>query len=276
MNGKSNRSPNRAKFGQNFLTNGKTVRKLVGKANFKRQDAIIEIGPGDGAITRELAQVAGGVTAIEIDRKLIPNLAKNLKQYDNVEIVPADFLSYKLPKTPFSIFANIPFNQTAPIMQKLLWDAQCPDHTYFIMQKEAVDKFVGEPISTESSIHFGPWFEFENVAHINKFEFRPVPSVDAALIHMQKRERALLENQEKKAYVQFVSFGFRSWKKNLKIGYKNIFSYPQWKRLAKENRFKSEAMPSQLSLEQWLALFKYFQAGVSEDKKRLVLNPSKK
>ena len=262
------RSKNRAKFGQNFLVEPKTVRKLVHHAGYSKTDHVLEIGPGDGAITQELAQVAGRVTSIEIDRKLIPNLAHKLKQFENVEIVAADFLTHPLPKTKFSIFANIPFNQTAPIMQKLLWDAHCPSDVYLIMQKEAVEKFVGEPQSTESSVHFGPWFEFKNLVRINKFEFRPVPSVDAGLIHMRQREKPLLPPKTKKEYLQFVSVGFRSWKKNLKIGYKNIFSYAQWKRLAKDNRFSVEALPSQLSLEQWIALYKFFQIGVPAEKKR--------
>lgn len=264
-------SKDRAKFGQNFLVNRKTVHKLVKHAGYSKKDHIIEIGPGDGAITRELARVAGRITAIEIDRKLIPNLNQSLADFDNIKIENGDFLRYKLPKSPFSIFANIPFNLTAPIMQKLLWDGRCPQDVYFIMQKEAVDKFVGRPASTESSVHFQPWFEFKNVAHINKFEFRPVPSIDAALIHMHKRNRPLLDAKHKKAYTQFVSHGFRSWKKNLKIGYKNVFSYAQWKRLAKDNKFSVEAMPSQLSLAQWIALFNYFQVGVPEDKKRSIL-----
>lgn len=272
MRSKANASKNRAKFGQNFLVNGKTVRQLVSKAGYGKHDHVLEIGPGDGAITKELAQTAGKVTSVEIDRKLIPNLAQNLKRFENVEIVAADFLTYSLPASSFSIFANIPFNQTAPIMQKLLWDKNCPEDIYFIMQKEAVEKFVGKPASTESSIHFGPWFEFKQLAHINKFEFRPVPSVDAGLIHMQKRHSPLLKLEDKKLYTQFVSFGFRSWKKNLKIGYKNIFSFPQWKRLAKDNRFSVDAMPSQLTLEQWMKIFQFFVVGVSGEKKRLVQN----
>ena len=263
-------SDNRGKFGQNFLKNPKTVRKLVNTAGYSKKDHVFEIGPGDGAITRELAQVAGQVTALEIDRKLIGNLSQSLSKFENVSIIEGDFLRSNMPSGITSVFANIPFNQTAPIMQKLLWNADCPDDVYFIMQKEAVDKFVGRPASTESSIHFQPWFNFKNVAHINKFEFRPVPSVDAALIHMQKRKKSLLDPKHKKQYTQLVSFGFRSWKKNLKVGFKNIFSYPQWKRLAKDNRFSVDSMPSQLSLDQWVAVFNYYLVGVPPEKKRLV------
>jgi 23S rRNA (adenine-N6)-dimethyltransferase len=263
-------SDNRAQFGQNFLVHGKTVRKLVRIANYTKNDHIIEIGPGDGIITRELAQAAGRVTAIEIDRDLIPGLNNSLGRTDNIEIVAGDFLSYQLPNTPFSIFSNIPFNLSAPIMQKLLWDRNCPDDVYFIMQKEVVEKFVGEPISTESSAHFQPWFWFEKSAHLDRFEFRPVPSVNAGLIHMHKRERPMLDPKHKKLYTQFVSFGFRAWKKNLKIGYKNIFTYEQWKRLAKNNRFAIETLPSQLNVKQWVAAFEYFLVGVPEEKKRLV------
>ncbi|MFK7801888.1 MAG: 23S ribosomal RNA methyltransferase Erm [Anaerolineae bacterium] len=260
----------RAQFGQNFLVHGKTVRKLVRLANYTKDDHVIEIGPGDGIITRELAEVVGRVTAIEIDAKLIPNLTRACRGLDNIEIIQHDFLGYKMPETPFSIFSNIPFNVTAQIMQKLFWERNCPTDVYFIMQKEVVEKFVGEPTSTESSAHFQPWFWFKQVAHLDRFEFRPVPSINAGLIHMHQRERPLLDHKHKKLYTQFVSYGFRAWKRNLKIGYKNIFTYAQWKRLAKNNGFAIESIPSDLNVQQWVAVFEYFLEGVPVEKQRLV------
>lgn len=260
----------RAQYGQNFLVHGKTVRKLVRIADYNKDDHVIEIGPGDGIITKELAQAAGRVTAIEVDQQLIPNLQRTFKDFGNIELVQSDFLKYSIPQTTTGIFANIPFNLSAPIMQKLLWAKNCPDDVYFIMQKEVVEKFVGEPLSTESSAHFQPWFWFEQSAHLDRFEFRPVPSINAGLLHMHKRERPMLDPKHKKQYIQFVSYGFRVWKKNLKIGYKNIFTYPQWKRLAKNNRFAVESVPSQLNVKQWVAVFEYFLVGVPDEKKNLI------
>ncbi|MDJ0752852.1 MAG: 23S ribosomal RNA methyltransferase Erm [Ardenticatenaceae bacterium] len=259
-------------FAQNFLIHAKTVRQLVGKAGFSAEDLVLEIGPGEGIITREVAKRAGRVTAIEIDHQLAANLRKSLAKIPNVEIKNGDFLKTSLPTKPFNIFSNIPFNITAPIMLKL-WRSNHPPHdAYFIMQREAADKFIGQNASTESSILFQPWFTFENLANINRFEFRPVPRVDATLLHMQKRVSPQLEPHHKDLYYKFVTYGFRRWRKNLKIGYKNVFTHNQWKRLAKDGRFPSEALPSHLSLEQWLHLYRYFVTGVAEEKKRVILN----
>lgn len=261
----------RRQYAQNFLIDRKFVRSLVNKAQFGPTDLVLEIGPGSGIITRELAQTAGQVQAIEIDRNLIPELQKSLSDCPNVEIVAGDILKIPLPDKPFSIFSNIPFNITSPIMQKFLWAKNPPQEAWLIMQQEAADKFIGEGASTESSVLFQPWFTFHQAAHINRFEFRPVPSVHASLLHMVARQRPLLEEKHKKTYYQFVSFGFRTWKKNLKIGFKNVFTYSQWKRLAHDNKFAIESKPNELSLEQWLAIFRYFLIGVADEKKQLIM-----
>ena len=258
----------RKQLAQNFLIHENVVKRLVGHAKLTHDDHVLEIGPGNGIITQALLREAGRVTAVELDKSLLPNLRKKFADSQNLELVSGDILKYKLPAEPYKIFANIPFNITAEIMQKLLWSKYSPDQAWFIMQLETAEKFVGEPLSTESSILFQPWFYFQIPETINRFEFRPVPSVNAALLHMTKRPKPRLNPKHKPLYHKFVAFGFRSWKKSLKVGYRNIFTYPQWKRLAKENRFSVDAIPSDLNLTQWLALFNYFLSGVSEEKKR--------
>ena len=274
----------RRQLAQNFFEKEKTVEKLVQLANFSKSDCIIEIGPGNGIITRALARVAGRVIAIEYDKALIAQLRESLAKFEHVELIAADFLEYVLPSEPCALFANIPFNLTAPIMHKLYRAKHCPDPVFLVMQQEAADKFIGgadkfigkadQPKagkeSTESSVLFSPYFEFEQLTSINRFEFRPVPSVDAALLAMRRRTKPLLPPSEKEGYYRFVTYGFRQWKKSLKLTFKPIFSYPQWKRLARDNRFPIDAQPSQLSAEQWHALYTYFQQGVSAEKQGLI------
>ncbi len=263
-------SQSRKNFAQNFLINPKTVHQLVSHAHFTPQDHVLEIGPGNGIITKQLAQTAGQITAVELDRNLIPDLHKTFARHDNIELIQGDILQIKLPTPPYQIFANIPFNITAEIMQRFFWAKQGPTHGWFIMQLETAEKFIGEPISTESSILFQPWYYFQIAEKINRFEFRPVPSVNAALLHMTQRPKPRLDHKHKSLYYKFVSFGFRSWKRSLKIAYKQVFTYPQWKRLAKENRFHIDAIPSDLNLNQWLAIFNYFLVGVNADKKQSI------
>ena len=261
-------SQSRKELAQNFLIHPKTVNQLVAHANFTNQDHVLEIGPGNGIITKELAKVAGQITAVELDSQLLPKLRKTFTPYTNIKLVQGDILKIHLPAPPYQIFANIPFNITAPILQRLYWAAKPPQQAWFIMQQEAAEKFAGIPASTESSILFQPWFYFQMPELISRYEFRPVPSIDAALLHMTARPRPRLDPQHKTLYHKFVAFGFRSWKKSLKLGYKQIFTYPQWKRLAKSNKFPIDAIPSDLTFTQWLALFNYFVEGVSEEKKR--------
>ena len=261
-------SQSRKELAQNFLIHPKTVRNLVTHADFTPQDHVLEIGPGNGIITKELAKAAGQITAVELDTQLLPKLRKAFTPYPNIKLVQGDILKTHLPAPPYHIFANIPFNITAPILQRLYFAAHPPQHAWFIMQQETAEKFAGIPLSTESSILFQPWFYFQIPEHISRYEFRPVPSVDAALLHMTARPKPRLDPQHKILYHRFVAFGFRSWKKSLKLGYKQIFTYPQWKRLAKSNKFPIDAIPSDLNFDQWLALFNYFLTGVSEEKKR--------
>lgn len=274
----------RRQLAQNFFEKEKTVEKLVGLANFSKSDCVIEIGPGNGIITRALARVAGRVIAIEYDKGLIGQLRESLAEFPHVELIAQDFLHYAFPHEPCAIFANIPFNLTAPIMQKLYQTAHCPDPVFLVMQQEAADKFIGAADkvargkeSTESSVLFSPYFEFEQLTKINRFEFRPVPSVDAALLGMRQRTTPRLPLKEKEGYYQFVTYGFRQWKKSLKLTFKPIFSYPQWKRLARDNRFPIDAQPSRLSAEQWQALYTYYRQGVSAEKQMVIqrFNPEK-
>ncbi|MEM7801113.1 MAG: rRNA adenine N-6-methyltransferase family protein, partial [Chloroflexota bacterium] len=100
--------------GQNFFKDSKTVRKLVKLARLSDQDLVIEIGPGEGVITRELADAAGRVIGVEFDRGLASRLKIDFAAAGNVEIVWFNFLKFKLPAEPYKLFANIPFNLTAP------------------------------------------------------------------------------------------------------------------------------------------------------------------
>lgn len=255
---------------QNFLVHPKTVRRLVGKANLSRDDLVLEIGPGEGIITRELARAAGRVIAVEFDPVLSAHLQERVGGLPEIEIVEGDFLRVDLPREPFKIFSNIPFNLTAEILLKLWRARRPPEDAFFIMQKEAAEKFTAERPVTESAILFQPWFKFEILAPVNRFEFRPVPSVDAVLLHMRARQDNLLDHKEKPLFQRFVALGFRSWKKSLKIAYKQVFTYNQWKRLARDGGFGIDSRPSELSFDQWLGIYRYFLGGVAPDKQQIV------
>ena len=252
------RQHKRIALAQNFLTRPKLVRHLVGMSTIGRSDTVYEIGPGNGIITAALASVAGRVIAIEKDPELVRRLRERFHLVDNVEIVEKDFLSYSFrPLSEYKIFANIPYNQTAEILRKILDERSKLSEAYLILQKEAARKVSGFPRETLSSIRVKPFFEFQILTHLRRTDFRPVPDVDSVLLSIKRRTCPLITRQDVAHYRDFVEYGFGSWKPNLKLAFKNVFTYKQWKRLARDLDFPLNATPTELSFEQWLGLYHF-------------------
>jgi len=249
------RQHNKEFLAQNFLRSSKLVHRLVEKSSIGPQDTVIEIGPGHGIITAELARVAQSVIAVEKDRRLTEQLRKRFKEQSNVEIVENDFLKFQLPNCQYKILANIPYNVTAQIVRKLLSSRNPPIAAFLILQKEPAKKFAGQPRETLFSLTAKPYFEFEIVAALKRNDFIPVPNADSVLLVIRRRRHPLLSNKEFFRFSEFVKFGFTRWKTNLRSAFKSIFSYKSWKRLSHGLGFQINVTPTDLSFEQWIGLF---------------------
>ena len=260
---------------QNFLRSPKLAQRLVGMSTIGPCDTVYEIGPGNGIITAALASVARQVIAIEKDPELVRRLHEPFRPLDSVEIIEKDFLAYsfrtrpgidalsltgerRTPTSEYKLFANIPYNITAEILRKILYERSNISEGYLILQKEAAKKFSGFPRETLFSILAKPFFEFQILFQLRRTDFRPVPSVDSVLLSIKRRTRPLIEMQDVASYRDFVQYGFGRWKPNLKLAFKNVFTYKQWKRLARDLDFPLNAKPTELSFEQWLGLYRGF------------------
>jgi 23S rRNA (adenine-N6)-dimethyltransferase len=244
------------RLAQNCLQSPKLVRRLIRMSSIGPSDTVYEIGPGNGIITAALAHVAGHVIAIEKDPALVHCLRERFRVSDNVEIVEKDFLAYSFRTSDYKIFANIPFNITARILRKIVHEQSHLDEGYLILQKEAAQKFSGSPRETLASILAKPFFEFQIMSQLRRTDFRPVPNVDSVLLSIRRRSAPLIPTQDLAHFRDFVRYGFRRWKPNLKLAYKHIFTYKQWKRLARELDFPLNATPTELSIDQWLELYR--------------------
>jgi 23S rRNA (adenine-N6)-dimethyltransferase len=264
---------------QNFLRSPRLVHRLVGMSTIGPSDTVYEIGPGNGIITAALASIAGRVIAIEKDPKLVRRLRERFGPLDNVEIVEKDFLAYSFGTrhgnsapsltvgrqartSEYKIFANIPYNITARILRKILYEESNLTDGYLILQKEAAKKFSGSPKETLVSILAKPVFEFQILSHLRRTDFWPVPNVDSVLLLIKRRTRPLIEMQDVAPYRDFVQYGFGRWKPNLKLAFKNVFTYKQWKKLARDLDFPLHATPTDLGFEQWLGLYHAFRQRV--------------
>jgi 23S rRNA (adenine-N6)-dimethyltransferase len=258
----SKTSPNQLALAQNFLRNSKLVRSLLEASSIAPGDIVYEIGPGRGIITAELAGIARKVIAMEKDAILASGLRERFGNVANVEIVEDDFLRYHIYQKEYKIFANIPYNSTADIVRKILYIAPFPKEAYLVMQKEAAQKFSGYPCETQFSILAKPVFDIRIIRELRRTDFAPAPHVDSVLLRIEKRPSPLVQKEEISLFRSFVRYGFGTWKHSLKLIFKSVFTYPQWKRLSKDLYFPIDATPSQLTITQWLGLFECFKQRV--------------
>lgn len=261
------------KYSQNFLRSRKLVKTILDKSNIKKNDLVLEIGPGKGIITEEIARRCRQIIAIEKDKRFYELLRKKFAYREKISIVLRDFLDYYLPAGPYKIFSNIPFNLTAEIIKKITSGKNCPEDAYLIIQKEAAKKFIGFPYSQKTQMYallLKPWFNIEVIHTFKKTDFKPVPQVNIILVHISKRQKALIESDNKKLYQDFIAYGFNQWKPTIKKALEKIFTYKQLKRLSNDLGFNLFAKPTGLRFNQWLNLFNYFLIGVSKNKQSLV------
>src|SRR5689334_2930332 len=245
----------RIRLAQNFLRSPALAQQLIAMSTIGPSDVVYDLGAGDGIITVALARVAGRVVAIEKDPELVRSLRDRCRPFQNVEIVEKDFLGYSFGTSEYKIFANIPYNLTSLIVRKILYERSNLTESYLILQKEAAKKFSGCPGETLVSILAKPFFEFQILFQLRRTDFWPVPNVDSVLLVIKRRKRPLVAARDIAAYREFVRYGFGMWKPNLKLAFKTVFTYKQWKWLARNLDFPLDATATQLSVEQWLGLY---------------------
>lgn len=256
------RQLNRIHLAQNFLRSPQLVRRLVSMSSIGPCDTVYEIGPGNGIITAALASVAKHVIAIEKDAALVRSLRERFRVFENVEIVEQDCLGYAFRSNavPYKIFANIPYNITAQILRGIVYAQPDFAEGYLVLQKEAAQKYSGVPTETLCSILAKPFFEFQILFQFQRTDFSPVPNVDSVLLWIKRRGHPLIDRRDLAVYREFVEYGFGRWRPNLRLAFKNIFTYKQWKRLSHDLEIPFNATPTELTFEQWLGLYRGFRS----------------
>jgi Dimethyladenosine transferase (rRNA methylation) len=264
---------------QNYLHDKSLVRYLVKQSSITGEDLVVEIGAGKGILTECLAKRAQHVHAIEKDLSLSEALRNAFSRTPNITVHSADFLTYRLPaKHPYKVFSNIPFTITADLIRRILTDENPPLDSYLILQREAAEKFAGQPLNSETlaSLLYKPWFRFSLLRTFKPTDFIPVPKVTAVLLRIEKRSLPLIRAEQTSLYKDFITYSFTRNKSSLKKDYEQVFGHVQFTRLAQDLSFSSGAKPTDITFEQWLGMFDYFTIGVSEERKRKVVGALKK
>lgn len=187
----------RHELGQNFLTHSPSIRIITGLVA-ATNGPILELGAGDGALTRPLAALGRHVTAIDIDEHRVRRLARTLP---HVSVLQADALQHPL-STP-TVVGNIPFHLTTPILRRLLAHPHWT-RAVLVTQWEVARKRAGVGGHTMMTAQSAPWFTFELHGRVSRTSFHPQPSVDGGILAISRRDSPLLPRAERRAYETFV------------------------------------------------------------------------
>jgi 23S rRNA (adenine-N6)-dimethyltransferase len=251
-------------YSQNFLRDSSVIASLLDRLCIGSDDVVYEIGPGKGVITEQLALRSRRVVAIEKDPHLAALLLQKFADMSNVTIHAGDFLRYPLPCKPYKVFANIPFNITSAIVNRLTTAKNPPEDAYLAMQKEAAVMYLGKPHESLRTILLKPWFEMEIVHHFQRKDFIPVPRVDVVMLRLRKRGPPLIEDVDRQCFRDFVAYIYTARQPTLSTTLKSIFTRRQRKYIQRELNFDLDVTPTSVPFEQWLDLFGYFKAPGNE------------
>ncbi|MEX2226494.1 MAG: 23S ribosomal RNA methyltransferase Erm [Dehalococcoidia bacterium] len=242
---------------QHFLHSPSLVRNIVAEMRFAPGTMVLDIGAGQGIITRALADAGYTVIAIEKDPRLYRSLRSRFVGRTNIECHPADALAFPLPREPYAVVSNVPFSITAALVRRLLDAPQPPHDAWLIVQREAAMKFAGVPHETMFSLAHKPAFSIEVARRLARSDFAPPPPVDVAMLHVKQRHEPLVTRREMEAWRQFVRQGFRSGAADARTALRPYFTRRQLVILSRDLRFDLRAAPSALTFGQWLALFRF-------------------
>lgn len=224
------------KFGQNFLVDSSILDRIIESAQITKEDCVLEIGPGIGTMTQRLAEEAGAVVAVEIDRNLLPVLADTLSAYENVTVINADILKLDLNRIveehnggrPIKVVANLPYYITTPIIMAL-FEKKVPLHSVTIMvQKEVADRMrVGPGTKDYGALSLAVQYyaKPEIVTKVPAGCFMPKPNVDSAVIRLTRYEKPPVEVEDEAWLFAVIRASFNQRRKTLANGLANA-GYP--------------------------------------------------
>ena len=220
------------KFGQNFLIDTHVLEKIIGAAQITKDDCVVEIGPGIGTMTQYLAESAGHVVAVEIDKALIPILEDTLSEYDNVEVINEDILKVDLQKLvdeknggrPIKVVANLPYYITTPIVM-CLFESHVPLQSITIMvQKEVAERMQAGPGSKDYgalSLAVQFYSKAEIVANVPPNCFIPRPNVGSAVIRLTRHSEPTVQVDNETLMFSIIRASFNQRRKMLTNGIAN-------------------------------------------------------
>ncbi|GAA3930109.1 hypothetical protein GCM10023085_09320 [Actinomadura viridis] len=244
----------RHEFGQNFLIDTPTIDGIVDIVA-RTDGPIIEIGPGDGALTLPLEKLGRRLTGVEIDGRRAARLDR--RTGSSTSVVNADFLRYRAPATPHVLVGNLPFHQTTAMLRRILRSPGWTD-AVLLVQWEVARRRAGVGGATMMTAQWWPWYDFVLHRRVPSTAFRPRPGVDGGLMTITRRAPPLIDRAEREPYQDLVHRVFTGRGRGLpRIIAAAAPELPRrevaaW---ARGHRIGPASLPKDLNARQWAELF---------------------
>ncbi|HEX3250841.1 MAG TPA: 16S rRNA (adenine(1518)-N(6)/adenine(1519)-N(6))-dimethyltransferase RsmA [Pyrinomonadaceae bacterium] len=211
------------RLGQHFLRDQRTIQRIIEALNPKADETIVEIGPGTGALTATLVERAGRVVAVEFDNKLAPLLSERFAGAANFKLVMADALTTDFcaqiqPATSARLVANLPYNISTAILQRLIAQRACLTEMVLMLQREVVERVLAPPGTTDRgfiSVVVEAYCEAEKLFDVAPSAFRPPPKVWSSVMRVKFRPRIKTEVADESLLWETVSAGFAQKRKTI-------------------------------------------------------------
>jgi len=246
-------------LGQNFLIDENVARKIVAALEIAPSDAVLEIGPGRGVLTKYLIESAEKVLAVEIDRELSAQLQEKFGSARNLRLINEDVLKLDLTSAldlgrMWKVIGNVPYHITSQIFFKLFEHREKISSAVFMIQREVADRIAAAPNCKDYGILavFCQFYaEVEKLFHVSRHVFVPKPDVTSAVVRLKMRQNLPLAGDALKIFTELVKRGFAQRRKMLRNSLKNAVDFPaDWDQID----FNFERRPEQLRVEEFVEL----------------------
>jgi 16S rRNA (adenine1518-N6/adenine1519-N6)-dimethyltransferase len=237
----------RKRFGQHFLTDPGVIDAIVAAISPSKDDVVVEIGPGQGAITRPLAKRAGTLHAIELDRDLAARLRKEYHDSTNVTLHEADALKFDFAELGGSlrIVGNLPYNISTPLLFHLLDYRRQIIDMHFMLQKEVVDRMAAPPGSKtygRLSIMLGCRFQIDALFDVDRQAFEPPPDVTSAIVRLAPLPADTYVINNESVFAKLVAQAFSQRRKTIRNSLRTMLDESVLKSVGIDPGLRAEAI----------------------------------
>lgn len=240
----------RKRFGQNFLHDPIVIRKIIDAIAPEPGDHLVEIGPGQAALTIPLLEAAGSMDAIEIDRDLVPIVQERCAPYGeltlhNVDALKFDFRQLKTDNRPLRLVGNLPYNISTPILFHLLDAREVISDMHFMLQKEVVERMAAGPGSKtygRLSVMLQAWCKVSHLFDIGPGAFKPPPKVDSSIVRLVPRTDQEVGIVDPRRFAELVKAAFAQRRKTLRNNLKGLITADQISALGIDPACRAETL----------------------------------